>query len=109
MALRGGARRADGGPVIRSGVTAHLGARDGQYTRAGVERTLWPWLKDRGYADDRDDAALEQFLERQLGRRPAYLRPGLRLKGRWSDAGGADAARRGLVGAIRRDVNAILD
>src|SRR5204862_6972830 len=95
--------RVDGAEYARRWEEGDL-ARVGQYTRAEVERTLWPWLKERGYADDGDDAALEQFLERQLGRRPAYLRPGLRLMGRWGDPGGADAARRGVAAAIRRDV-----
>lgn len=82
--------------------------RVGQYTRAEVERSLWPWLKERGYAGDGDDRVLDEFLNRHLGRRPAYLRPGLRLKGRWSEPDRDGGSRGRLVEAVRRDVNAML-
>ena len=85
--------------------------RVGQHTAAEVRRVLWPWLKQRGYASDRDDPVLEEFLTRQLGKRPAYLRAGLRLKGRWdadADAVARAGGRRGLAATIRADVNAIL-
>jgi hypothetical protein len=73
-----------------------------------VRRFLWPWLKQRGYADAADDEALEQFLG-VLGKRPAHMRPGLRLKRRWdSDAIGRLGGRHELALSIRRDVNAIL-
>jgi hypothetical protein len=83
--------------------------RVGQYTAEEVRRTLWPWLKERGYAEDGDDRVLDEFLSKQLGKRPAFLRPGLRLKGRWDAedvrrAGGM----RGITASIRTDVNAIL-
>jgi HNH endonuclease len=80
-----------------------------KYTPVEVRTTVWPWLKERGYVDDGDDPVLELFLNRQLGNRPAYLRPGLRLKGRWEHQ--EVAAVGGLVGLlplIRADVNAIL-
>ena len=82
--------------------------RVGQHSRAEVEHGLWPWLKQRGYADDEDDRALQHFLA-QLGKRPAFLRPGLRLRGEWSEAAvkraGGDHT---LATVIRKDVNAIL-
>ena len=88
--------------------TTDLG-RVGQHTRAEVTATLWPWLKERGYADDGDDAVLELFLNEQLGNRPAFLRPGLRLKGRWDDRKIQDLGGVvGLVARIRADVDSIL-
>jgi hypothetical protein len=73
----------------------------GQYPRDDVRSTLWPWLKQRGFVWDDDDAVLEDFL-RILGRRPADLRPGLRLRKRWRASD--DTALR----EARTDVNAIL-
>jgi hypothetical protein len=37
--------------------------RVGRHSREDVERTLWPWLKLRGYAADGDDPVLCEFLE----------------------------------------------
>jgi hypothetical protein len=79
-----------------------------QFPREDVRDVLWPWLKERGYANAGDDWALEQFLA-GLGRRPAHMRPGLRLKRRWD----AETIREfgghhDLALAIRSDVNAIL-
>jgi hypothetical protein len=65
-----------------------------------VRRHLWPWLKRRGYADDEDDPTLDRWLIEKLKRRPALLRPGLRLKCHYS--GGVDPA------TIRADITAIL-
>jgi len=77
----------------------------GQHAKSDVRRFLWPWLKQRGYADDDDDVVLEQFLDGVLGKRPAFLRPGLRLHGRWdAEAVGSDE----IVSVVRRSVNAIL-
>lgn len=83
----------------------------GQYERDEVRSRLWPWLKKRGYAESADDPVLNEFLDgpRYLGNRPAFLRPGLRLKRRWN----ADAVHRaggahGLVADMRREVNEIL-
>ena len=83
--------------------------RVGRHSREEVERTLWPWLKLRGYADDGDDPVLSEFLEHRLGTRQADLRPGLRLRRHWDraavdEAGGAAA----MVDVIRADVTAIL-
>jgi hypothetical protein len=59
-------------------------SRVGAYRRQDVSRTLWPWLKSRGYAtdDDDDDPVLEEWLASRLGKRAAFLRAGLRLKRR---------------------------
>jgi hypothetical protein len=59
-------------------------SRVGQYPGHEIYATLWPWLKDRAYAEAADDAALDEFVSTQLGNRPAFLRPGLRFKRRWS-------------------------
>ena len=36
----------------------------GNYTREDVEHELWPWLKQRGFADDGDDTVLATFSRR---------------------------------------------
>lgn len=84
-------------------------AEVGAHSRGDVVRTLWPWLKERQYADADDDATLRLWLDQQLGNRPALLRPGLRLKGHWdAQAVAAAGGQRGLANVIRVDVNAIL-
>lgn len=60
----------------------------GAHPRADVRRVLWPWLKSREYVTDADDAVLDQWLASYLGRRPALLRPGLRLKRRCAPSDG---------------------
>jgi hypothetical protein len=77
----------------------------GQHTRDEIERTIWPWLKARHYADDGDDTELAIFLNTQLGKRPAFLRPGLRLKRRWDAAASGSQT---IADEIRAEVNAIL-
>lgn len=83
--------------------------RVGQYTRHEVENQLWLWLRSKEYVDIDDLPNLDVFLTTQLGNRPAYLRPGLRLKRFWSQdelafAGGSQR----LAPIIRADANAIL-
>ena len=36
------------------------------YSREDVEHELWPWLKQRGFADDGDDTVLRRFLDEFL-------------------------------------------
>jgi hypothetical protein len=57
----------------------------GNSTRQYVEHELWPWLKQRGFADDSDDIVLRRFLDEYL-RLPAQMRPGLRLRRVWAPA-----------------------
>ena len=71
----------------------------GAYRRQDVSRTLWPWLKSRGYATDDDDAVLEEWLASRLGRRAAFLRAGLRLQRR-CEPGESPAALRAEINAI---------
>ena len=84
------------------------GLRIGQH-EAGVIRTgLWPWLLERGYASHDDEPELEPFLSR-LGRRPAHLRPGLRLLRRWRrDEIAALPGRDALAQEICSAVNCLL-
>lgn len=83
----------------------HVGA----YARANVRRELWPWLKSRDYATDDDDPVLDEWLATRLGKRPAFLRPGLRLKRSWPrDPTASPRERSALAGEIRADVDAIL-
>jgi hypothetical protein len=89
-----------------SGSDAH---QIGAYTATEVRRSLWPWLKERGYATERDDNVLDDFLE-ILGRRHAHLRPGLRLFQTWdADQLTAPSRRRELSASIRRAVNMVLE
>jgi hypothetical protein len=55
----------------------------GNYARETVEHELWPWLKQRGFANDGDDAVLLRFLDEFLGKWPANMRPGLRFRRIW--------------------------
>lgn len=80
-----------------------------QYAPDEVRATLWPWLKDRGYASDQDDGTLDAFMSRTLKRRPAHLRPGLRMKRRWDREAVRGLDRHAIAAAIRTDVNAILE
>jgi hypothetical protein len=72
----------------------------GAYSRADLSRVLWPWLKGRSYASDADDPILDQWLGSYLGRRQAFLRPGVRLKRR---CGPDDTPE-----SLRREIDAIL-
>jgi hypothetical protein len=72
----------------------------GAHSRQDVRRRLWPWLKSRGYVEDADDQVLEEWLTSCLGNRPAFMRPGLRLKREFNSTTTAEV--------IRREVNAIL-
>lgn len=71
----------------------------GAHSRADVRRSVWPWLKSRGYVADEDDSVLEEWLASCLGRRDAFLRPGLRLTRRWT-AHDSPARLRGEINAI---------
>ena len=77
------------------------------YSPPEVRLSLWPWLKDRGYATDDDDKVLEDFL-RILGRRKAHLRPGLHLDRRWSRDEVRGRSRQELAAEIRDAVNRVL-
>jgi hypothetical protein len=81
----------------------------GQYERSEVKSVLWPWLKSRGYVTEGDEGVLDEWLATRLGKRPAFLRPGLRLKRRW-DLSRVSTEQDALVTAkeIRDDVNEIL-
>jgi hypothetical protein len=84
------------------------GRRIGQHEADTVRRGLWPWMLERGYASPTDEQELEPFLAR-LGRRPAHLRPGLRLLRRWRRDDVEAIQRRGaLANEIRSAVNRLL-
>jgi len=72
----------------------------GAHSRADVRRTLWRWLKTRGYATGDDDDVLEEWLSSCLGNRNAFMRPGLRLK--------RECGSNTKPAALRREVDAIL-
>ncbi len=74
-----------------------------RYAREDVEGSLWKWLKQRGLADDGDDAELRRFLDEFLPRgMPADMRPGLRFHRVWPFA---EADRLGP--AIRSEFDAV--
>src|SRR5262245_25585848 len=51
----------------------------GRHKLENLRTAVWPFLKSGGYASDEDDEAFESFLG-ILGKRPADLRPGLRIR-----------------------------
>ena len=83
-----------------------FGRIGGNYTREYVEHELWPWLKQRGFADDGDDAVLATFSRRVSGRMPAQMRPGLRFRRVWSPAEVAELGS-ALAETIRSDFDAV--
>jgi hypothetical protein len=82
-----------------------FGRIGGNDTREYVEHELWPWLKQRGFADDGDDTVLARYLDEYL-RMPAQMRPGLRLRRVWTPA---EAAQLGpaLAETIRSEFDAV--
>jgi hypothetical protein len=76
----------------------------GQHPTDEVRRSLWPWLKERGYASDSDDHVVEQFFG-ILGRRNVHLRPGMRFQRGWPAESMRERAA--FVTAVRRDVDDI--
>jgi hypothetical protein len=80
--------------------------RVGNHSREDVEHELWPWLKQRGLADDGDDTELRRFLDEFLGRRPAHMRPGLRFRRVWTfaEAAGLGSA---LADTIRSEIDGV--
>lgn len=84
------------------------GRRIGAHEQSTIRHGLWPWLIARGYASAEDEQELEPFLSR-LGKRPAHLRPGLRLLRRWERDEVVALRGRGLLaGEIRAAVNRLL-
>jgi hypothetical protein len=80
--------------------------RVGNHTREDVEHELWPWLKQRGFADDGDDTVLLRFLDEFLGNRPAHMRPGLRFRRIWTFAEAAELGS-ALAETIRSEFDAV--
>lgn len=82
-----------------------FGRIGGNHTREYVEHELWPWLKQRGFADDGDDDVLARYLDEYL-RMPAQMRPGLRFRRVWSPAEVAEMGS-ALAETIRSDFDAV--
>jgi hypothetical protein len=78
----------------------------GNYARRAVEHELWPWLKQRGFADDGDDAVLLRFLDEFLGNWPANMRPGLRFRRVWTPDEAAELGS-AFAETIRSEFNAV--
>jgi hypothetical protein len=71
-------------------------AQVGEHARYEVLPDLWPWLRKRGYAAPSDEPKLAAFITR-LGKRPAFLRPGIALERLWPWADAAELDRRGAL------------
>jgi hypothetical protein len=78
----------------------------GNYARGAVQHEPWPWLKQRGFADDGDDAVLRRFLDEFLGNWPANMRPGLRFHRSWKFAEMAELGS-ALAETIRSQFDAV--
>lgn len=76
------------------------------YTAEYVEHELWPWLKQRGFADDGDDTVLRRFLDDLPAKRAAQMRPGLRFSRVWAVAEVAELGS-ALADTIRSDFDAV--
>ena len=57
-----------------------------RYAPEDVEHSLWPWLKERGLANDDDDTELRRFLDEVLHMPKVDMRPGLRFRRVWTFA-----------------------
>ena len=84
------------------------------YAPEEVREELWPWLEERGYASSEDAGELDRFLD-ELGRRPAHLRPGVRIYCEWRweqavelDEAGLRGERSQLAGLIRDAIEELL-
>jgi hypothetical protein len=81
-------------------------ARVGAHHRDEIRQGLWPWLLRHQYAAPEDD--LDAFLGR-LGKRDAFLRPGLAIRRTWPWAQAQEADERGaLASEVRTAVTEIL-
>jgi hypothetical protein len=78
----------------------------GNYARGPSSMNCWPWLKQRGFADDGDDAVLLRFLDEFLGNWPANMRPGLRFRRVWTPAEAAELGS-ALAETIRSQFDAV--
>ena len=82
-------------------------SRVGDHFREDVERELWPWLKQKAFADNADNAELKRFVEEFLPDGwPAKMRPALRLHRVWTPAEAADLGP-ALAETIRSDFDAV--
>jgi hypothetical protein len=70
-------------------------AKVGEHSPDEVLPGLWPWLQRRGYAAPPGELAA--FVTR-LGKRPAFLRPGIALERPWPWADAEELDRRGALG-----------
>jgi hypothetical protein len=71
-------------------------AQVGEHARDEVLPGLWPWLRKRGYAAPSDEPKLAAFITR-LGKRPAFLRPGIALERPWPWTDAEELDRRGAL------------
>jgi hypothetical protein len=73
-----------------------------------IKENLWPWLRERQYAGAEDDQQIDAFLKR-LGRRPAHLRPGIKVERIWPWPHAVDLDERGaLASEVRTAIAELL-
>ncbi|OBH94303.1 DUF262 domain-containing protein [Mycobacterium sp. E2733] len=68
--------------------------RIGAHPREELRSSLWPWLRNRQYAEPEDDEQLDAFMNR-LGRRDVHLRPSLEVTRIWPWEYAVDLDERG--------------
>lgn len=79
-----------------------------QYDVEVLRAEVWPWLLEQGLAQPSEDDELDAFIDR-LGRRKAYLRPGIAIRRTWPLAEAEQLDDDGaLVGQVRESINAVL-
>jgi hypothetical protein len=76
-------------------------ARIGRHDSVALRQRVWPWLKQLGWVDDEHDAVLDKWIDERLGRRPGFVRPGLRI---YVHRRGDPAS---LIDGLRSDLEAI--
>jgi hypothetical protein len=81
----------------------------GAYSLEYLTRSAWPWLKEQGLAEAKDDPVLGEFLL-LLGKlkRPAHLRAGLAAKREWSREELAAWPTSQVASEVRDAVNTLL-
>jgi len=83
--------------------------RFGGYSLEELTRSAWPWLKEQGLAEAKDDSVLGEFLLLLSKlKRPAHLRAGLYAKREWSREELAAWPTSQVASEVRDAVNTLL-
>ena len=83
-------------------------AQVGAHRPDQVRQGLWPWLLERQYAAPEDKNDLDAYL-RRLGKRDAFLRPGIAMQRTWPWAQAKEADECGMLASeVRTAVTEVL-